>query len=58
MHKHKKQKPKQFAIEHLPGLTETKSRKKHKNVSDKECDTLLKEFLFKKAPMLKRLSKP
>ena len=47
----------QFVIEHLPGLEETKSKKKHKNAGDKEFDTLLKEFLVEKAPMLKRLSK-
>jgi hypothetical protein len=47
----------QFVIEHLPGLDETKSKKKHKNASDKEFDALLKEFLVDKAPMLKRLSK-
>jgi len=47
----------QFVIEHLPGLTETKSKRKHKNASDKEFDILLKEFLVEKAPMLKRLSK-
>ena len=47
----------QFVIERLPGLNEPKSKKKHKNASDKEFDTLLKEFLIDKAPMLKRLSK-
>ena len=47
----------QFVIEHLPGLDENKSKKKHKNASDKEFDALLKEFLVEKAPMLKRLSK-
>jgi hypothetical protein len=47
----------QFVIEHLPGLDETKSKKKHKNASDKEFDVLLKKFLVEKAPMLKRLSK-
>ena len=47
----------QFVIEHLPGLEKTKSKKKHKNANDKEFDTLLKEFLVEKAPMLKRLSK-
>jgi Antitoxin ParD len=47
----------QFVIEHLPGLNESKTKKKHKNASDKEFDALLKEFLVEKAPMLKRLSK-
>jgi hypothetical protein len=47
----------QFVIEHLPGLDEPKSKKKHKNASDKEFDELLKEFLIEKGPMLKRLSK-
>lgn len=47
----------QFVIEHLPGLDDHKSKKKHKNASDKEFDELLKEFLVEKAPMLKRLSK-
>lgn len=45
----------QFVIEHLPRLDDTK--KKHKHASDKEFDELLKEFLVEKAPMLKRLSK-
>jgi hypothetical protein len=47
----------QFVIEHLPGLYDEKSKKKHKNAPDKEFDKLLKEFLVEKAPMLKRLSK-
>ena len=47
----------QFVIEHLPGLDTSKSKKKHKNASDKEFDKLLKEFLVEKAPILKRLSK-
>ena len=47
----------QFVIEHLPGLNEAKTKKNHKNASDKEFDALLKEFLVEKAPMLKRLSK-
>lgn len=47
----------QFVIEHLPGLDEGKTKKKHKNASDREFDILLKEFLVEKAPMLKRLSK-
>lgn len=47
---------KQFVIEHLPSL-EKKSKKKHKDASDEEFDTLLKEFLIEKAPMLKRLAK-
>ncbi len=47
---------KQFVIEHLPNL-ETKGKKKHKEASDEEFDSLLKEFLIEKAPMLKRLSK-
>lgn len=47
----------QFVIEHLPGLEDKKSKKKHKSVSDEEFDELLKEFLVEKAPMLKRLSK-
>ncbi len=47
----------QFVIEHLPGLDEGKRKKTHKKASDKEFDKLLKDFLVKKAPMLKRLSK-
>lgn len=47
----------QFVIEHLPNLDNTKGKKKSKNASDKEFDKLLKEFLVEKAPMLKRLSK-
>lgn len=47
----------QFVIEHLPSLDNGKSKKKHKEASDKEFDELLKEFLVEKAPMLKRLSK-
>lgn len=47
----------QFVIEHLPGLNDSKTKKKHQNAGDKEFDELLKEFLVEKAPMLKRLSK-
>jgi len=47
----------QFVIQHLPSLHDEKSKKKHKNATDKEFDGLLKEFLVEKAPMLKRLSK-
>lgn len=47
----------QFVIEHLPGLNNSKKKRKQKNATDKEFDELLKEFLVEKAPMLKRLSK-
>ena len=45
----------QFVIEHLPSLDETK--KHRKDLANDQFDELLKDLLVEKADVLKRLSK-